>query len=319
MNLKVFTLFSAILFACNITLAQDYAFKVLGSKGNPTSNGAVLKVGSKIMPTQLIVLGEGASLDLATPANKVVNLSKAGSYKAQDLVAQASSQKNLTNDYAKYVISELTSDNDNAVTAKNKFNHMNKTGSVKRATGMVVAMLPEKSKIYGNSIVLKWFVKDNLTLTEPIDRYKVELQNMEDKVLFSKEVTETNLTIDLNKEKISETIMICRIYPIGKNGNSLETAIVDGNMLVKTEDLEAREISAELVNISKSQNSSSLSKLIEARFFEEKELYADAITSYEEALKLSESTEQYKRIYNLFLDRNGLSKEAMAAAAESKE
>jgi len=292
--------------------AQDYAFKVLSSKGHNTAGGASLKVGSKLTSSQMLDVGEDSYLVLSCSNGKTLELTKKGSYKVQELSKQANSSGSLASNYAKFVIDELTEAGSEGIAAKNRFQHMNKTGSVKRGLGSVATMLPaERSKIYGNNLVLKWFLKDGITFQDQIDKYKVQIFNLNDEVLYTGEFKQEQATIDLasNPKLLKESVLVCKIIPLSKDNRELENAAaVDGDAIVRLEEGESKQISIELGAVSK-DSQSALGKLIEARFFEDKELYADAINAYEEAIKISGGTEQFKRVYQFFLERNGFTKD----------
>ncbi len=292
--------------------AQDYAFKVLGSKGHNTAGTTSLKVGSKINATQTLEVGEGSYIGLAHSNGKTIEITKKGTYKVQDLVAQVNSSGSLASNYAKFVIDELTEAGSEGIAAKNRFNHMNKTGSVKRGFGSVATMLPtEKSKIFGNTLILKWYLKENISFkVEDIDKYKVEISNLNDEILFTGDFKGEQASIDLasNPKLSKESVFVCRIFPLDKEGKRLETN-VEGDALVRLDESEVKQINTELVSITKDNQATALGKLIEARFFEDKELYADAIHAYEEAMKISGGTEQFKKFYQFFLERNGFTKE----------
>lgn len=312
MKIRFFAYLAFLFLSVNVASAQDYAFKVLGSKGHNTVGGSTLKVGSKLTAVQTLEVGEGSYLGLAHSNGKTIELTKKGTYKVQDLIGQVNSSGTLTSNYAKFVIDELTEAGSEGVAAKNRFQHMNKTGSVKRDVGAVRTMLPSSNKIFGNNLVLKWYIKDGVTFESQIDKYKVQLFNLNDEILFATEVKEMQATIDLtaNPKLSKEGVIIAKVIPMDKNGKEFETAaMIDGDAISKLEENESKEITTQLVSINK-DNQGALGKLIEARFFEDKELYADAIHAYEEAIKISGGTEQFKKLYQFFLERNGFTKEA---------
>ncbi len=312
MKIKFFAYCALFFLLIGTVSAQDYAFKVLGSKGHNTSGGASLKVGSKLTATQTLEVGDGSYLGLAYSNGKTIELTKKGTYKVQDLVTQVNSSNSLASNYAKFVIDELTEAGSEGIAAKNRFQHMNKTGSVKRALGSVATMLPsERSKIYGNNLVLKWYLKDNVSFQDQIDRYKVQIFNLNDEVLYTGEFKDVQATIDLasNPKLLKESVLVCKVIPLSKENKELENSgTVDGDAIVRLDEGESKQISVELSSVTK-DSQSALGKLIEARFFEDKELYADAIHAYEEAIKISGGTEQFKKVYQFFLERNGFTKD----------
>ncbi len=314
MKIKFFAYCAVFFMTVGSAAAQDYAFKVLGSRGhNVVVGGASIKVGAKLTSNQTIEVGEGSYLGLAHNSGKTLELTKKGTYKVQDLTAQINSSGSFTSNYTKFVVDELTEAGSDGIAAKNRFQHMNKTGSVKRDVGSVVPMLEAKQKIFGNILTLRWYIKEGGIPKEAIDRYKVQLFNLSDDLLFVQEVKEDFAVIDLTKDKLAgENIIICKVTPLDKNGQELEkTHTIDGVALTRLDNNESKQISVELSTISK-ETQGALGKLIQARFFEDKELYADAIHAYEEAIKLSGGTEQFKKIYQFFLERNGFTLESAA-------
>ena len=311
MKIRFFVYCTFLFLSVNVAFAQDYAFKVLGSKGHNTVSGSTLKVGSKLTTSQSVEVGEGSYLGLAHSNGKTIELTKKGTYKIQDLIAQVNSSGTLTSNYAKFVIDELTEAGSDGVAAKNRFQHMNKTGSVTRDVGSVRTMLPQSGKIFGNTLVVRWYVKEGTPFENQIDRYRVQISNLSDETLYSAEIKDNQTTIDLssNPKLAKESVVITKIVPLDKNGKELETtATIDGDAITRLEESESKVIATELTSINK-DNQGALGKLIEARFFEDKELFADAIHAYEEAIKISGGTEQFKKIYQFFLERNGLTKE----------
>jgi hypothetical protein len=78
-------------------------------------------------------------------------------------------------------------------------------------------------------------------------------------------------------------------------------------LLVKIKGNEAKEVNNRLAEVEKSE----MSSIVKAQIFEEKEMYANAVNAYEEAIKSNDS-EQFQNLYKAFLMRNNLSPEAKA-------
>jgi len=300
--------------------AQDYTFKVVSKKGSAVVNGEELKIGSKIQGGAKIVVGDGALLNIAHNNGKSVNISKPGSYSVDDLAKGCSSQANsLTSKYADFVLKELTSGDNGGVGAKN----MKKPGSVTRAvTGADVSPLDimsaeVKSKsIPGQPITLRCFVNDGEKVLEKLDESEIKsytfvISDFGGKVRETIETKEPSVTIDINSEKYQGLMGNAIKYYVYAN-NDPKKASVEYVIEVMTPAKSAsiREDVAML-----SEDNSALGKLILARYFEDQGLYANAMYAYEEAVKMSEEDEQYKSMYQAFLDRNYLSKKGKKEAA----
>jgi hypothetical protein len=321
---KSITLIFSLALAMLVSLtaaAQEYAFKVLGSKGNNTVNGTPLKVGSKIEKSQSIVV-DGDYLGLASSNGKTIEIKNKGTYKADELLGKLTGTASITNKYYDFVVAELTNGEDVAA-SKKRAEHMAKTGSVQRDIGALSTMLHTTNNMFGSELVVKWYLRDNAGIKdEELQGYKVIISDLSDNVLLNKVVNDRAATINLTEGKLaSEEQLLIKVVPVGKDGKEKISAnTVDGNAIVRLDQDTRSSIEAELASLIPAEHKgTALGKLIEARFYEDRELYVDAIRAYEQAIVISSGTEQYKRIYQYFLDRNLLSKESrMAIESDSK-
>lgn len=319
MKLKLVLFFVLLVAAPLWASAQDYAFKVLASKGSNTVDNAPLKIGAKLKDSQTIKVASDSYLSLAHHSGKALEVAP-GTHKIKELEAKVAQSTSVNSKYADFVIKELTQSDEGVAAAKNRFQHMNKTGSVVRDMSLIATMLPVNTRMFGNQLVVRWYMKDNSDANGE-GNYKIMISDLSDNVIFTQQTQSTATTIDISKDpKLAEQQqLIVKVVPLDKDGKErISAQAIVGNAIMRMSSEEMKELQNELQNItSKNQAPSALTKLIEARFFEEKELYADAIYAYEKAIELSDGTEQYKRIYEFFLDRNGLSKEARMGEGES--
>jgi hypothetical protein len=294
-------------------LAQSYLFQVLAQKGNPTLDGATAKVGSRLVANQTLKVPAGAYLSLAHHSGKVLEVAP-GSYQVKDLEAQLP-KTTSSSKYAEFVLNELTNPTNNDAVVKNRTKHMKKTGAVVRSfAAPVETMLPMKTKIFGQVLVLRWY---NLRDTANAEKhtYKVLVSDLGEGLLYTQTTKEQSLQIDLTKQGLAkyEQLMF-KVVPIGPDGKEkAPLQMIDGNAIVRLQPAEVKTVREELeVIVGKGAQANAFAKLIEARYFEERELFADAIFAYEKAMEYSGRAEQYQRIYQFFLDRNGLSRESRA-------
>jgi DNA polymerase IIIc chi subunit len=296
-----------LFFFCTCSVfAQDYAFKVLASKGNNTIDGQAVKVGAKISDNQTIKVSEGAYLSLAHHSGKAIEVA-AGSYKAKDLSSKIGQNTSMTSKYAKFVVNELTQDEQSVAAARNRFQHMNKTGSVERdlTVSSVRVWLPLNSMIIGEQLLLKW---SDAKADDPSTAYQVQISDLSDQVLFSSQTKERQLLVNLTAEQLAgQPHLIVKVLPVDAASGKLKVAPeqIDGSILIKPEGTALTELSKELADIRKEfGNTSAIGKLAEANFFEEKGLIADAVAAYETAIKISGNAPQYQELYTAFLVRN---------------
>lgn len=316
-KLKIFAVFALSLLMAVTVSAQSYTFKVVGSKGSNTVGGQAVKIGTQLSDDQLVEVA-GDYLGLVYKDGRPLELRTKGSYKVKDLVAKLGKSSSLANKYISLVADELSQDN-GATASKSRSQHMKKTGSVTRGLGPVQVLLPVRSLIYGEKIAIKWFLKEGKAKPEDIKEYLVHFTDLADQVLYSQSTKGESILVDAKNEKLKDQKMfIVKVVPIRHDGSKVEElSQIDGNVIEKMESEEGKAVSDELATINEpTAEASALSKLIEARFFEEKELFSDAICAYEKVLELSGSLEAYNEMYKSFLYRNGMTKEAFADASE---
>lgn len=323
---------SAFLLAGSTLYAQDYSFKVFGSKGNNTANGMPLKVGAKLKDSETVTV-EGAYLGLSNTSGKTVEITSKGTYKIKDLVGQALKQANssLTSKYAAFVVNELTKD-DGETPTQNRSKYMNKTGSVDRDTKDIVIMLPQvglaenteasevSTKFYSNSIALHWFLKAKPT--EEIKGYRVFVMDMSEKVYLAQDVTGSSVILNLTGEVAQQTTLLVKAVPIAVKevpANLTDDKLSQnekGIVIHRTEEAQTKQIAADLKEICVNPDET-INKLIAARYFEENGLFIDAIAMYEEVIKMNPNQEKYKKLYQDFLNANKLTKQAYDEAAQA--
>jgi len=326
---KLKTLFSflfAVLISYGVS-AQDYTFKVTSVKGDAKVNGAALKVGSKIQ-SGTITVTNGALLNIVHKTGKPLNVSKAGSYKV-DVLDKACSAKpgSLSEKYAAYVLKELTAGDDGGIGAKNQ----SKTGSVTRdiVTAPVAFMTPiplsekdvkKKTVVYQGKVTLQWYANSNalgsnkITDESAVVGYKFIVSNLMSEQISVIETAETSVTLDMNDSKYAnEAAIHYQVIALGNNGQEWESE----EYLIEVDRSSTASIKQDLEALAGDE--SALSKLIMAKYFEEKGLVANALYAYEEAVKLSESNEMYKNMYQAFLDRNYLRRKSAHMNKAKKE
>lgn len=311
-KLNSFLAFALITLFSFSVQAQDYAFSVTGKKGSATVGGEELKVGSKIQETQQLVVGANTLLNIVHKGGKSLVITKAGSYKVADLAKGcASSGKSLASKYADFVLKELTSENGDGVKGKN----MSKSGSVKRAASipgedkatLLFASASKSMEAAPTKIALKCFLnteQDGNMKDEDITKYTFVVNDFMGEELAKIEADTPIVTIDLSEEKYSSIPAITYYAYINDNpkAKSAEYAI----KLIKGSN--AQQITADAKMLG--EDGSALSHLIQARYFEEKGLHANAIYAFEKALKKSNEDEMYHQMYQAYLDRNYLSKKS---------
>jgi len=317
-GLKSLLVIAASFSLMNIASAQD--FMVLSSQGTSTVDGVGVKIGSVISGAKVIQVTNGASLGLAHSSGKTVQINSSGDFKTSDIETKVNATKSgVVQSYAGFVVNELTSGGD-ITTTKSK---MANTGSVSRAvpiTDEIQIMLPENSNIIPNSkIKIKWFAKDGVSEAEN-PAYIFEVKDLHGKTLISEEVHENEISID--PLKLGQAHKNGCVFSV-----SSKDASKDASKVTKTEyrvkylkgkSILDRAIIGQYRKISEQYGSETVADYMAiATFFAENHMHANAIYAYENALEKEPNNVFVKMVYESYLKRNTLSKEARSAAASS--
>jgi hypothetical protein len=143
------------IFFATTAFAQDYAFKVLASKGsNEVKAGgdwAPLKTGATLRSGDELKLSENAYLGLVHAKGKPMELKLAGVYKVTELAAKVGTGTSVLNKYTDFILSS------NSPEAKK--NRLSATGAVDRGDSYAIKLiLPDNqsSGIYNNTAIINW-------------------------------------------------------------------------------------------------------------------------------------------------------------------
>jgi hypothetical protein len=200
----------------------------------------------------------------------------------------------VLNKYADFILSSNS--------AEAKKNRLSATGAVHRAGSMedIIVYLPENqhSSIYNTVAVVNWESKSGVR-----GPFVVTVQNMFGDDMITKETTEASYTLDLNDPKlVNEQHFLVQVR--NKNDAKLVSA---QHLIKKVQTAEQQKIKSQLAEfIGEMKEETALNKFILAGFYEDNQLFIDAITAYEEAIKMAPEVETYKEAYEEFLLRNRL-------------
>ncbi len=293
-KIGIFVLFGFLVM--QLYAQQDYSFKVLANKGvNEVKAGDTwhsLKTGDKLKKTDELKVSENSYIALVHTNGKPVELRESKTYKVEELDKKATS--NATSVLSKYTDFILSSNS-----AEAKKNRLSATGAVHRGLGDIKVFLPENqyAEIYNNTAIINW------ESTKGGGPYIVSLKNMFDEELSKMETPETSVQIDLNDPKFAnETAVLVevksKVDAKAKSEQHLIKKLSAGRHDLVQKSL--AEVSSEL------KEETALNKFIMAGFYEENRLFIDAITCYEQAIKMAPDVPTYKEAYEEFLLRNKL-------------
>lgn len=296
MNYQKLTFIALVLFASSIAFGQDYAFKVLANKGaNEFKSGNTwqpLKTGASLKESDELKVSENAYIGLVSAKGKPMELKQAGNYKVADLAGKLTEGASVLNKYTDFILSSNS--------AEAKKNRLSATGAVHRAVekSAITLILPpnQSSGLFNDKAIIRWTSKAS-------GPYVVTFRNMFDDVLHQVETPETTTVLDLADKKFStENAILVEVSA------KTDSKIVSGQYLIKKLTPAQHETVKKLLDeiIVQLNEPTALNKLILAGFYEENNLLIDAITAYEEAVKLAPDVSSYQEDYDEFLIRNGL-------------
>ncbi len=274
---------------------QDYTFRVLATKGsNELKTGdswQAVKTGASLKSGDELKITENASVGLVHSSGKPLEVKQPGTYKVNDLATKVSGGSSVLNKYTDFILSSNS--------AEAKKNRLSATGAVHRGLEDIKVFLPENqnSEIFNNIAYVNWESKGSAP-------YVVSFKNMFDEELVKVETPESSVRIDLNDPKFAnETAILVEVRSKSDGKSKSEQHLI--KKLSQSRQETIKKSYTELNNALGSE-ASELNKLIQAAFFEQSKLFIDAITAYEEVIKMAPDNASYKEAYEEFLLRNKL-------------
>jgi hypothetical protein len=292
------TLIFGFLLITSLAFGQDYAFKVLANKGtNEVKSGDTwtpLKTGASLRKGDELKLSNNGYVGLVHSTGKPMEVKQAGAVTVDQLEKQVGAGgTSVISKYTDFILSSNS--------AEAKKNRLSATGAVHRAVEdtPIKLMLPENqhSGIYNNVAVISW---DGSKVDGP---YVVVIKNMFEDQLAKAETPETSLQIDLSDPRFANASAIL----VEVSSKSDPKLLSKQHMIKKLAPIEQDKVKTSLNEIiGQVSEQTALNKLILAGFYEENNLFIDAIAAYEDAIKLAPDVSDYKDAYEEFLLRHGL-------------
>jgi len=279
---------------CFLALGQeDYAFRVLANKGanqvksgdawQPLKTGAQLKLGDELK------ISENASVGLVSKQGKPLEVKEAKVYKIAELMSKIGSEASVLNKYTSFILSSNS--------AEAKKNRLSATGAVHRGLDDISVQLPESghSDILNNIVIVRWHSKKS---TGP---FVITLKDRFEEELWRTETSDNVVQIDLSDPKLAKENSIALEISVKADPKSKS----DQRYIKRLDAKRAENMKAELSKVSSDlQEETAFNKYILAGFYEENKLLIDAITCYEQAIKMDAENPTYKEGYDEFLLRH---------------
>ncbi|HNP94596.1 MAG TPA: hypothetical protein PKJ63_03175 [Cyclobacteriaceae bacterium] len=280
----------------SVAFGQDYAFKVLANKGtNEVKSGdswQAIKTGASLQSVDEVRLSENAYLGLIHKSGKPLEVKEAGPHKVADLAAKVQGGgSSVLNKYTDFILSSNS--------AEAKKNRLSATGAVHRGLEDIKVYLPENqySGVFSQKAIINWSAEKGGA------PYVVTFKNMFDDELMKVETPETSVEVNLADPKFANESAIL-IEVKSKADPKVKS---EQHLIKKLSAAEKEKVTKALGEIQgQVTEETALNKFIMAGFYEENKLYIDAITAYEEAIKMAPDVTTYKDAYDEFLLRNKL-------------
>lgn len=270
-----------------------YTFKVLVSKGKTevkTSDAwQLIKVGASLQANDELKIAENSYLGLMHANGKPLEIREAGSFKVSELISRLGKGASVLNKYTDFILSSQ----------QEKKNRLSATGAVHRgAEDLIIVYLPasEKADLFGSKIGLQW------AADEVPGPYEVIFTNLMEERLARFETTTNQLSVALDEGKLKDEYNI-----MVKVVSKTDPGKGSKNYIIKKLRSQDREKYTKAVAELKGslEEGSALSMYIMAGFYEENYLLNDALTAYQEAIRLAPDVTLYQESYQQFLTRLG--------------
>lgn len=277
----------------------DYAFKVLANKGaneyksgdtwQPIKTGVSLNVGDELK------VSENAYLGLVSKAGKPLEIKKASNYKVADLLNSLGAGTSVMSKYTDFILSSNS--------AEAKKNRLSATGAVHRGEpSSLTVYLPstQNSFIYNNSMYVVW------EAPKSGGPYVITVMDFMEEELIKTETPETSVKLDLSDPKLAKVTNF--LVKVSSKADSKVHS--EGNAVKRLTPAEQEKIKKSYEEIAGDvKEETAFSRFLLAGFYEQHGLLIDALSCYEEAVRLAPDVDSFVEAKNEFLLRNKLASE----------
>lgn len=300
MRIAVFIFYS--MFIIGSVSAQDVVFQALAIKGTCMVQRGFdpdayenLKTGSKLFADdKIIITGDESYLGLVSATGNALELAKGGVFDVNTLKnSLATNTSGVVEKYVAFLVDDMSKSNE-SVTDNMKF-----TGSVERSLkeNDIELFLPKESKITKQMATLIWYSKEHQ------ETYKLNITNMFEESVFSVETNKQQAEIDFSDLAIEfgETYLV-NVSSIDNPNVSSETVSLHFTNPAQV-DVVRKEVNTIL---SETPEGSAIQEMILAKYYQENELYVNAIPHFQNAIELQPDVARYRNSYHNFLIEIGL-------------
>jgi len=295
---KLTSLLIVVLLCSSLALSKDFVFNVISIKGtvevqkNNSGKWEVLKIATKIAPSDKIRIASNSTVNLAHSSGKTIQVDAPDEYTTAQLVMQVpSGSGSVGSKLARSVFDDM-SKSDNMLSKGNKKKITSVTGAGERGLTFIKVNSAKKVHYLMPDISFSWFN------TEGMPEYKFFITDINDTPVFSSITKDTNFKIDADSIGITKDVyyfwyVASSADPTKKSDNISFKVLSEKNVSMINDSLEIikREINAE---------ESAFQQVVIAKFYENNCLIPNAAQAYEKAITLSPDVDDYRNLYKRF-------------------
>jgi hypothetical protein len=277
-----------------IVAQSSYTFRILANKGDnkiekTTGQVVAMRTGGTILAKEVLILSDNSYIGLMHSSGKTIELRSKGRFLASDIERTVKPKKvTVASRYASFI-----SDRMNEPEEGNYRSRMNATGAVSRAavSNKINVLLLPQVKLIQSEFLISW---DNVNIDDV--EYTVVIENIMSEVILETTTKSNSLLIDTSIPELqSQLVYIVSVKINNSDISSQRFGIVPENL--------NSELVAEYNSLKDELDETSpLSKLVLAMYFEQNEFYLDALTLYNEVITEYPDIEDYQILYNNFLN-----------------
>jgi hypothetical protein len=274
---------------------EDYAFRVLANKGaNEVKSGNAwqpLKTGAQLKTGDELKIPENASVGLVSKTGKPLEVREAKIHKVADLLSKVGTTQSVFNKYTDFILSSNS--------AEAKKNRLSATGAVHRGLEDIKVYLPEgkNDEVFNNTVYIAW------QSAKGAAPYIVTISTLFEDELLKVETMENKVQVDLSDPKFMNFPSLLVEVKSKADPKSKSSQ----HYIKKLEPAKYEAVKTELnKNATDLKDDTAFNKYLLAGFYEQNNLLIDAITCYEQAIKMDPDNTTYTDAYEEFLLRNKL-------------
>lgn len=302
MEIKRVLILTIALITASFSWAQSVVFKTLASQGtsivqrgsNP-DNYTPIKAGVKLYADdKIIITGDNSYVGLVSNDGRTLELKKGGVYDVKSLEAGLSTgETSLAQKYVQFLVNDMSKADES--TGRN----MKYTGSVERSirTDAIALFIPEDTKVANQEALVKWYPREQAAA------YEVVILDLFDEEVFKVRADEPRATLNFKDIGLSSDEvykLTVRDAANASTSSSTVTLRVPGSSELQSIQKDA----ASLINGTPAN--SAIQDMVLATYFDQHELYLNAISYFEAAIAKEPNVAEYQTAYNKFLYKVGL-------------